>query len=284
MSETAPERLQRRITEFVKEFWDVFNEDGVKTPIHGYELVIDTGDHQPIAVKRPHYGLHEIPIMEKTIEWLKSLGHIQRNVLSPWASRITLAPKPHQEHIDNIKDYIWRFCVNYILLNKITRPAMYPIPRCDDAVMYGFGNAQFFILLDAFSGYHQIRLSEASIAKTAFYAPRGRKYVWVVMPFGLRNCPVIFLGMMHDLRELWTQLCEEEGVPPSDDEGSTIIMDDTFLFSASEDNAFILVRCVCIVVMKYNLTWMLQNCRWFPETVEFVVVDVSRTCKAPASS
>jgi hypothetical protein len=99
--------------------------------------------------------------------------------------------------------------------------------------MYGCGDATYFILLDAFSGYHQIRLSAASIQKTAFFAPQGRKYVWVIMPFGLRNCPVIFLSMMHDLRELWTQLCEQEGVAPSDNEGSTIIMDDTFLFSAS---------------------------------------------------
>jgi hypothetical protein len=172
---STSDRLKLRITEFVQEFWDVFHEDGVKTPIHGYELMIDTGDHPPIAVKKPHYGLHEIPIMEKTIDWLLNLNHIQRDVLSPWGFRITLAPKPHQEHVKDIKDYVWRFCVNYILLNKITRTAEYPIPPCDDAVMYGFGAATFFILLDAFSGYHQIRLSKASIEKTAFFAPRGQK-------------------------------------------------------------------------------------------------------------
>ena len=72
----APLQLKLRITEFVKDFWDVFQEDGVKLPVHGYKLVIDTGDHKPIAVKKPHYGQHEIPIMEKTINWLLSLGHI----------------------------------------------------------------------------------------------------------------------------------------------------------------------------------------------------------------
>jgi hypothetical protein len=61
--------------------------------------------------------------------------------------------------------------VNYILLNEITGPAQYPIPWCNNAVMYGFGDATFFILLDAFSGYHQIHISPASIAKTAFFAP-----------------------------------------------------------------------------------------------------------------
>jgi hypothetical protein len=66
--------------------------------------------------------------MEKTINWLLELGHIQREVLSPWGLRIMLEPKPYQEHVEDIKDYIWRFCINYILLNKITQPAEYPIP------------------------------------------------------------------------------------------------------------------------------------------------------------
>jgi hypothetical protein len=100
-----------------------------------------------------------------------------------------------------------------------------------------FGTATYFILLDAFSGYHQIQLSAASIVKKGFFAPRGCKYIWVVMTFGLQNCPVIFLSMMHDLHELWMQLCKEGGVPPSNNKGSTIIMDDTFLFLALEDNA-----------------------------------------------
>jgi hypothetical protein len=53
----------RRITEFVKEFWDVFYEDGVKSPIIGYELVIDTGNHRPIAVK------NRIMVYTKSRSW-----------------------------------------------------------------------------------------------------------------------------------------------------------------------------------------------------------------------
>ena len=63
---------------------------------------------------------------------------------------ITLASKPHQEDVTDINKYVWQSCVNYIRLNMITRPAEYPIPRCDDAVMYGFRAAKFFILLDAY--------------------------------------------------------------------------------------------------------------------------------------
>jgi hypothetical protein len=221
---------RNRVISFVKEFWDIFNEAGVKIPIQGYEMVIDTGKHRPIAVRKPHYGMHESPIMQKTIDKLLELGFIARDSTSPWGFRITLAPKPHQESVVDIDDYIWRFCTNYIRLNMITRPAEYPIPRCDDAYQFGFGKATHFILLDAFSGYHQVRLSPASAIKTAFFAPHGRKYIWLVMPFGLRNAPVVFTAMMYDLRELWDAETERAGLKPSHDEGTTLSHDTFYIF------------------------------------------------------
>jgi hypothetical protein len=246
---------RNRIISFVKEFWDVFNEAGVKIPIQGYEMITETGNHKPIAVRKPHYGMHEAPIMQKTINKLLDLGFIAKDSTSPWGFRITLAPKPHQEAVVDIDEYIWRFCTNYICLNMVTRPAEYPIPRCDDAYQFGFGKATHFILLDAFSGYHQVRLSPASQIKTAFFAPYGRKYIWLVMPFGLRNAPVVFTAMMYDLKELWDTECEKAGVDPSHNEGTTIIIDDTFLYGVSEDRTYILLRCVCKIARKYHLTW-----------------------------
>ena len=62
------------------------------------------------------------------------------------------------------------------------------------------GKAIFYVLWDAFSGYHQVKLSKNTIPKTAFHAPHGRKYVYIVMPFGLKNAPAIFKAMMYDLR------------------------------------------------------------------------------------
>jgi hypothetical protein len=44
-------------------------------------------------------------------------------------------------------------------------------------------------LLDASSGYHQMMLPKASMLKTSFFAPHGRHYCYVVMPFGLKNAP-----------------------------------------------------------------------------------------------
>eukprot|EP00978_Attheya_sp_CCMP212_P017032 scaffold45180_cov63-Attheya_sp.AAC.1 len=59
----------------------------------------------------------------------------------------------------------------------------------------------------------------------AFYTPYGRKYKWLIMPFSLRNCPIIFIAMMHDMKERWEEYCSDHGIDPSiDKEGSTIIL------------------------------------------------------------
>jgi hypothetical protein len=51
-----------------------------------------------------------------------------------------LAPKPHQENVEDIADFVWRFCVNYRPLNQVTKPYSYPIARCDAAID-NFGDA-----------------------------------------------------------------------------------------------------------------------------------------------
>lgn len=150
----------------------MFQEAGVSIPVGGYKLVINTGSHQPVVVQKSHYGLHGASVMQKTIDTLLLLSHIAPDCTSsPWGYRITLTPKPHQEDVNGIAAYIWRFCINYIILNKITCPAEYPIPRCDAAVIYGLGD----VLMEAFSGSHQVKLLSASSTKTAFFAPHGQK-------------------------------------------------------------------------------------------------------------
>ena len=58
-----------------------------------------------------------------------------------------LAAKPHQEHVCNIEDFVWRFCKNYIPLNGVTRIIAYPIPRCDSAVFNEFGRGEWLLEL-----------------------------------------------------------------------------------------------------------------------------------------
>ena len=106
-------------------------------------MVVKTRDAPPVSVKTLHYGLYKTPIMQKTIDMLLHYKFVTQDYSSPYNLNIVLATKHHQEDINNIDDYIWRFCISYISLNLSTRVINYPIPRCNDAVMYGFRSTTF---------------------------------------------------------------------------------------------------------------------------------------------
>ena len=56
--------------------------------------------------------------------------------------------------------------------------------------------AKFFTILDLNMAYHQIRVAEEDIPKTAFSCSEGH-YEFLVMTFGLTNAPASFQGLMN---------------------------------------------------------------------------------------
>ncbi len=75
-----------------------------------------------------------MPIMRKCIGALAKLRQIVQIHDGQWLLKALLAAKPHQEHVSNIDNFIWRFCVNYIPLNQVTRLIAFPILRCNMAM------------------------------------------------------------------------------------------------------------------------------------------------------
>jgi hypothetical protein len=114
-------QVQEKIYALVKKYWSVFDEKGVYVPVKNYECVIDTGDSLPIAVKKILYGPREIPIMRECIAALEKVGHIRQIFDGCWLFKALPAAKHHQEYVRDTAKFIWRFCVNYIPLNSITR-------------------------------------------------------------------------------------------------------------------------------------------------------------------
>ena len=98
------------------------------------------------------------------------------------------------------KDGGLRPCIDYRGMNKRTIKNRYPLPLLNTA-FERLSRATVFTKLDLRNAYNLVRIRQGDEWKTGFITPRGH-YEYLVMPFGLSNCPAVFQAFVNDvLRE-----------------------------------------------------------------------------------
>ncbi|GJZ34257.1 retrovirus-related pol polyprotein from transposon 17.6 [Tanacetum coccineum] len=142
-------------------------------------------------VARAPYRLAPLEMQELSdkLQELADQGFIRPST-SPWGAPVLFVEK---------KDGSFRMCINYRELNKLTVKNRYPLPRIEDLFDQLQGSS-VYSKIDLRSGYHQLRVKDKDIPKTAFRIRYGH-YEFHVMPFGLTNAPAKIAKSLTELTQ-----------------------------------------------------------------------------------
>ncbi|GJS53782.1 putative reverse transcriptase domain-containing protein [Tanacetum coccineum] len=201
----------------VRDFLEVFTDDLSRLPpIREIKSRIELTPGSTSVAKSPYRLAHsEWEELSGQLKELQDKGFI-RPSSSPWGAPVLFVKK---------KDGSFRMCIDYRELNKLTVKNRYPLPRIDD-LFDQLQGSQFFSKIDLRSGYHQLRVHEDDIPKTAFRTRYGH-FEFTVMPFGLTNAPAIFMDLMN-------RVCR-----PYLDKFMIVFIDDILIYSKTQDDHFL---------------------------------------------
>ncbi|EOY19088.1 Uncharacterized protein TCM_043787 [Theobroma cacao] len=148
----------------VSEFPDVFPDDlpGLP-PDRELEFPIDLlPGTAPISIPPYRMAPAELKELKVQLQELVDKGFIRPSI-SPWGAPVLFVKK---------KDGTLRLCIDYRQLNRMTIKNKYPLPRIDD-LFDQLQGATVFSKVDLRSGYHQLRIKEQDVPKTAFRTRYG---------------------------------------------------------------------------------------------------------------
>ena len=209
-----------------------------------YSLKIDP------TVKPVVHGPRKLPqalatkVKEKLLE-MEQDGHITK-VTEPtdWVSSMCTVLKG-----DKV-----RICIDPKDLNKAIRREHYPIPTIEEIVA-DMPGANTFSVIDAKSGFLQIKLDYESSLLTTFNTPIGR-FRWLRLPFGIKSAPEIYQRIMDDMLH--------------DIEGARAIMDDIIIIGRSEEEHDKIMRQVVERATEWNLKLNFDKCQIKQKSVKYV--------------
>ena len=246
----ATRKPQEEIEHILSEFKDVFPKELPKglppSRIEGdFQITLKEGSK---PTKRGLYRMSpsELHETKEQVNKLLEQGFVRPSI-SPWASPVLFASK---------KDGGLRFCVDYRALNKMTIKNGYPLPRID-GIFDQLSTAQYFSVIDLRSGYHQMRIAENDIPKTAFNTRYGH-YEYTVVPFGLSNAPAAFMSLMDSIFKDYT------------DKFIIAYLDDILVYSDTWEEHLKHIRLTLLILRKHKLYAKLSKCVFGAQEVEYL--------------
>lgn len=224
------DRIRAEYRSLVEEYRDLFPKDlPARLPLerpYVDHVIPTTADGPPKAHRRMRYSPKETDEIDRQVTALREKGFIQPSS-SPWGASILFAPK---------KNGKLRMCFDYRVLTLKNR---YTLPRIDE-LLDRLRGATVFSRIDLASGYHQVRISETDVPKTAFHTPFGA-FEFKVMSFGLTNAPATFQRVMNEVFK------------PYLGKSVLIYLDDILVYSKNKEEHKEHLRIVLGLLQKHRL-------------------------------
>nr|ABA93571.1 retrotransposon protein, putative, Ty3-gypsy subclass [Oryza sativa Japonica Group] len=232
----------------VRQYPDVFPDDlPSMPPKRDIEFRIDLVPGTTPIHKRPYrMAANELAEVKRQVDDLLQKGYI-RPSSSLWGAPVIFVEK---------KDHTQRMCVDYRALNDVTIKNKYPLPRIDD-LFDQLKGATVFSKIDLRSGYHQLRIKEEDIPKTAFTTRYGL-FECTVMSFGLTNAPAFFMNLMNKVFMEYL------------DKFVVVFIDDILIYSRTKEEHEEHLRLALDKLREHQLYAKFSKCEFWLSKVKFL--------------
>ena len=178
--------------------WKIFDLKGINPTICTHHIYLE---EESKAVRQPQRRLnpHLQEVVRMEVLKLLQAGIIYPISYSTWVSPTQVMPKKSEvttvknekgEELSTRLTTGWRVCIDYRILNEVTRKYQFSLPFIDQLLERVSGHP-FYFFLDGYSGYFQIEIAPEDQEKTTFTCPFGT-YAYRRMPFGLCNASATF--------------------------------------------------------------------------------------------
>jgi hypothetical protein len=195
---------------------------GIPREVIEHHLKINP-DAKPVNQKPRRQSIERQEFIRKEVRKLLDVDFIEEVHHLVWLANPVIVPKANGK--------LW-MCIDYTSLNKACPKDPYPPPRIDQIVESTSG-CDLLSFLDAYSGFHQIQMSQEYRMHIAFVTVDGL-YCYVVMPYGLKNALPTFVRAMSktfgDLIRDKVEVCIDDIVVKTK-RGSTLVEDLTLVFN-----------------------------------------------------
>ncbi|PRP82731.1 hypothetical protein PROFUN_09816, partial [Planoprotostelium fungivorum] len=248
--------VHERKVEIPPEYADLaaaFSDGNEELPEHGpFDMEINlVGDKIPPMGPLYQMSEAEMNIVHTYVTDMTKKGLIRASK-SPCGAPILFAKK---------KDGTLRLCVDYRRLNDVTVKSTYPLPLIDE-MLDRIRTGKIFTALDLKNAYWLVRIKKGDEWKTAFRTRYGL-FEYLVMPFGLSNCPGNFQAKVNstfsDMIDVFVQ----------------IYLDDFLIYSQSREEHVQHVRRVLKRVIDHKLSVNLKKCEFHSQRVKFLGYEVT---------